>query len=173
MSESTIRWLRQSDLEQIVEIEEQTFPHPWDMQDFEICLRKKNAFGVVQILDEKVIGYMIFQCTSKSYNILSIAVDPKHQKCGNGRKMIEYVKNKIRASTEGPKNQIILIVSDQNLVCHKFLKSLDFVATKINKDYFGPDHDAYHFVMDMRDQKKIKVKKKGRTGKVKDVDKME
>lgn len=173
MSDATIRWLRQSDLEQIVAIEEQTFPYPWELQDFEICLRKKTTFGVVQTLDEKIISYMIFQCTSKSYNILSIAVDPKHQRCGNGRKLIEYVKNKIRASTEGPKNQIVLIVSDQNLTCHNFLKSLSFVATKVNKDYFGPDHDAYHFVMDMREQKKPKVKKKERTGKSKDVDKME
>lgn len=170
MSQSLIRWLRLNDIDNILAIEEKSFPYPWDKEDFEICLRKKNTFGVVQTIQEKIIGYMIFQCCSKAYNILSIAVDPKFQKKGHGKKLIDYVKNKIRSSTEGPKNQIVLIVSDQNLNCHMFLKAIDFVATKVKKDYFGPDHDAYEFVMQMIEKKTAKVKKKGKTNRVNDGD---
>ena len=172
MSEATMRWMRQNDLADIIQIEEQCFPFPWDQEDFNICLRKKDNVGVVLTLNNKIIGYMIFQFTKKSYSVLSIAVDPSYQKKGYGKKMIEYLKTKIRSSNSGPKDQIKIIVSDQNLQCHNFLKSIGFVALKVIKEYFGPDHDAYDFMLDVKDdvkpQKKIK-----RTRKVRDGERME
>ena len=170
MSEATMRWMRQNDLKDIVLIEDECFPYPWDKEDFDICLRKKDNVGVVLSLDEKIIGYMIFQFTKKHYSILSIAVQPSYQKNGYGKQMIEYLKTKIRSSNSGPKDHIKLIVSDENLNCHKFLKSLGFTATKVIKDYFGPCHDAYDFVLDMKPKP---AKKPRKTRKVKDADRLE
>ena len=168
MSEATMRWMRQNDLADIIQIEEQCFPFPWDQEDFNICLRKKDNVGVVLTSGENIIGYMIFQFSKKSYIILSIAVDPAYQKNGHGKQMIEYLKTKIRSSNSGPKDQIKIIVSDQNLNCHNFLKCIGFTATKVIKEYFGPDHDAYDFMLDLiaHKPKKTRTKKKSPESKV-------
>jgi ribosomal protein S18 acetylase RimI-like enzyme len=80
MSESIMRWMRQSDMPEIVKIENQCFPHPWDRDDFDVCLKKKDHIGVVLTIDKTIVGYMIFNFNKSSYNILSIAVDPNHYK---------------------------------------------------------------------------------------------
>jgi hypothetical protein len=54
------------------------------------------------------------------------------------------------------------------------LKVLQFKAIKIHKKYFGPDHDAYEFFLDMN-EKKVEVKKvkNRKTRKIKDGDRLE
>jgi len=174
MSESIMRWMRQSDMPEIVKIENQCFPHPWDRDDFDVCLKKKDHIGVVLTIDKTIVGYMIFNFNKSSYNILSIAVDPNHYKNGFGRRMIEYLKTKIRSSAEGPKDKIHLIVSDQNLNCHNFLKALQFKAIRIHKRYFGPEHDAYEFFLDMNENKvEVKKVKNRKPRKIKDGDRLE
>ena len=169
MSEPMIRWMTQPDLKNVLKIEDQAFPYPWDQDDFEICLRKKNTVGVVMLKEKEVIGYMIFEFKKTMYTVVSLAVSPDHQKNGYGKKLIEYLKQSIRSSKDGPKNKITLVVSDQNLNCHKFLKAISFKATKVVKEYFGPCHDAYEFVHDMQEKKKAPPKeKKKRTRSVKD-----
>lgn len=174
MSEFALRWMRLQDMDEIVEIEEQCFPYPWDKNDFDICLHKKDHVGIVATIDKKLVGYMIFCFNKKIYSVLSIAVDPKYQKKGCGTKMIDYIKTKVRSSSEGPKNQIHLIVSDQNLGCHNFLKSIGFVAIAVEKEYFGPFHDAYKFMLDMQEKPpEQKAKKTRKPRKIKDADRME
>jgi ribosomal-protein-alanine N-acetyltransferase len=158
MSESNIRWMTLQDIEQIIEIENKAFPYPWDQSDFNICLRKKNIVGVVLLDNKKIIAYMIFEFKKTLYEIISLAVDPKFQKAGNGRKLVEYLKQTIRSSKDGPINKISLVVSDQNLNCHQFLRNINFKAIKVQKDYFGPMHDAYHFIYDFKEKKQTTSK---------------
>lgn len=144
MSGYYMRWIVVSDMQQIISIENQCFPFPWDENDFEICLRKKNHVGIAIVEKNKIIGYMIFSSEKNAYSIHSIAVDPQFQRKGFGTIMLNYLMIKIRSSVNGAK-KINIMVSDQNLFCHNFLKKNNFIASKIYRQYFGPAHDAYQF----------------------------
>ena len=159
MSEPTMPWILQSDISSIIEIENQCFPFPWDERDFDICLKNKDNVGLVIEKDHNIIGYLIFSLGKNCYNVISLAVDPKMCRKGYGNRMIQYLITKIRSSTQGPRNKINVIVSDQNLNCHQFLKAISFTAIKVRKNYFGPLHDAYEFVLDMNEVKKNIVKR--------------
>lgn len=144
MSGYHMRWIVFSDMQEIISIENQCFPFPWDENDFEICLRKKNHVGIAIVERSKIIGYMIFSSEKNAYSVHSIAVDPQFQRKGYGTIMLNYLMIKMRSSASGAKKMNIM-VSDQNLFCHNFLKKNNFIANKIHRQYFGPMHDAYQF----------------------------
>lgn len=168
MSENNIRWMTTQDFDQLVKIEEAAFPYPWDENDFNTCLKKKNIVGVVLLKDKTIIAYMIFEYKKTMYEIVSLAVDPLYQKKGHGKQLIHYLTQTVRSSKEGPINKISLVVSDQNLNCHQFLKTLNFTAVKIHKDYFGPMHDAYQFIYDLKEKKVTSSKPKKKSRSIKD-----
>jgi len=62
---------------------------------------------------------------------------------GIGRKMIEWIKEKIR--NQGRKN-LLVIVPETNLGFQLFLRACGLKATKVKQGYFhNPEQDAIYF----------------------------
>lgn len=138
-----IRMMNRDDLPQLLAIEEASFPAPWNEKDFRATLQPKNAWGKVAIVDDKVVGFIIYLTAKKTYNVISLAVHPDYRRKGIGRELVNDMLEKVHPLR---RNEARLTVSDQNLDAQLFFRSLGFRATEILKDFFGPGHDGYEFV---------------------------
>jgi len=143
ISKPVVRWCVLGDIPEMLKIETKSFEYPWSTKDFEIFLRKKDHIGLVLEYNDKLVGYMIYQCLHKGFRLISLAVSPRYRKKGFAKTLVQYLTKRVA-------NQTDLIIeaqiSDTKLEIHNFMKSLNFKATKVIKNYFGPDQDAYNFV---------------------------
>ena len=91
-----VRTARQEDFAKIIEIEELSFPAPWDYDFFE-----KISKDIFLVFDGKeVCGYLIAGCCHRniSATILKVAVHPDHRRKGVAtnlvHKLVEILKGK-------------------------------------------------------------------------------
>ena len=91
-----VRTAKQEDFAKVIEIEELSFPTPWDHDFFENI--SKDIFLVFD--GEEVCGYLIAGCCHKniSATILKVAVHPEHRRKGIAtnlvRKLVEILKDR-------------------------------------------------------------------------------
>ena len=137
-----VRWMIKRDLKEVIDIEAKNFKDPWLLKDFEKQLQERSVIGMVAEVDNKILGYMIYQLHKGKLELLNISVDPLHQGEGIGTTMIEKLKNKLNPNR---RNRIELIVGDMNLKTHTFLKNRIFFATSIKKNHFDDRQDGYVF----------------------------
>lgn len=145
------RAIELADLPAIMAIEEDSFPTPWNIQEFKIVLSSTKNVGFIAEIKNKVVGYIIFNIKKNKIRIVNIAVasHERRQKIGTmlvllNEGIYHYLQGKVR-----PK--IVLTTSDENLYCHLFFRALGFKAKKVLKDFYGIGHDAYNFVYEIKE----------------------
>lgn len=162
MLKATVRWCLNSDMERMLEIEKNSFAHPWDRQDFLNCLRKKDHNGIVveHKKTKAVVGYLMFQMLDQEFKIINMAVHPKYRLQSHGRHLVEYLQKRLNSEAAFTKKRVNFVCSDLNLDCHLFLKATGFRATKVIHNHFGPSHDGYEFVFNCEAKPPVKVAKR-------------
>jgi len=136
-----IRWMIRRDMQEVLEIERNSFEFPWQEEDFIRCLRQRNCIGMVAEFDEKVHGFMIYELHKNQLHVLNFAVDPKSRKMGVGRQMVEKLKSKL---SEQRRNRILFEVRETNLAAQVAFRKLGFKAVSVLKDYYDDTaEDAY------------------------------
>ena len=134
-----MRFLHNHDLSSILEIEEQNFEHPWVREDFISILRKRETTMMVSEIDNKIMGYMIYELYKNHINLIRLVVPPECRRHGIGSALVNKIISKLSTCR---RNHIELEIDDDNLAVHLFLKSLGFHATNILHLEFG---DVYCF----------------------------
>jgi ribosomal-protein-alanine N-acetyltransferase len=140
----TIRWLIRADIDPVMEIERQSFDHPWSLNDLEFWLKKRNVIGMVAEDDADIVrGYVIYELEKTSINLLNFAVDPDYRYQGVGRALMDKMLGKLQC---GKRNKLSMILADNNLGGQLFLRQMGFRATKVEKGYYEKiTNDAYVF----------------------------
>lgn len=80
----------------IAELEKEFFPkYPYNIRDIKKFHELSNGYSLILIYKDNIIGYLIpILFKNKDYlQILTIAVDEKHQKKGYGTKLIKRCEN--------------------------------------------------------------------------------
>lgn len=144
-SRPDIVWMIRRHLEEdVLAIEQASFPYPWSKEEFISALRERNTIGMVCEVDAVVVGYMIYHLHKNRLHILNFCVDEKHRRNGYGSAMIQKLVGKLSYQR---RNRITLEVSDSNLAAQLFFKSQGFRAVDILKDFYEDcDDDAYVMV---------------------------
>lgn len=138
-----IRWLKEIDMEEIVEIENHSFPNPWTEKEFTACLKQKNIIGSVAELDSTVVGFMVYELKKYQIRLLSIAVDDTKRRQGIGKEMIDRTIDKLKHTK---RRVISTYVSEYNLNAQLFFQKHEFRAISVvKKHYDDADEDAYLF----------------------------
>lgn len=137
-----IRWMIRGDLYKVLAIEDWCFPHPWKEADFIHCLRQRNCIGMVAEQGDEVVGYFIYELHKNRIEILTMAVDPKHQRCGIATAMVAKLRSKLSAER---RNRIEYKVSEWNDAGIMFLRDAGFEAVCVIRDYFDNGETAYQF----------------------------
>lgn len=136
-------WMMKGDLPQVLAIERECFPFPWDEHDFLDALRERHTYGWVARNEfGRVIGYMIYSTSRTRFQLLSIAVDRICQRRRVGTQLLSQVKR--RLSDIRPK--VRAIVLDSNLSAQLFLRASGFKAVRVDRDTHeidGLTRDSY------------------------------
>ena len=93
-----MRSLFQSDISELLRIEESVHVSPWTAETFKACFQAGYIGWLIEI-DKKVIGFIIISLATDECHILNICVDRPWQREGWGRKLMEYALN--HASQQG------------------------------------------------------------------------
>jgi len=136
-----IRWMIRRDMPGVLDIEAASFEFPWLEEDFTRCLRRRNCIGMVAELDEKVVGFMVYELSKSRLHILNFSVAPEWKRQGFGTQMIGKLIGKL--STER-RNRIVLEVRETNLPAQLFFRENGFRAVSVLKNFYeDTPEDAY------------------------------
>ncbi len=133
--------LKKKYLDQILEIENESFSIPWSRNSFEKELDNKLAVYVVCVDDdENVLGYGgMWHVVTEGY-ITNIAVSSKHRRNGIGDKI---VKELIRIGKEKEMIGVTLEVRVSNDAAISLYKKNGFKLSGRRKEYYENKEDAY------------------------------
>lgn len=135
-----IRWMIRRDMPRILEIESESFEHPWSEEDFLRCLRQRMVIGMVAEIHDRVVGYEIHEAHKTTIDLLNIAVDPEYRRQRIGTQLLQKLISKL--SPRGRK--IGLMITESNLDGQLFFRELGFRAKSVAPDFFErTGEDAY------------------------------
>lgn len=139
-----IRFLVRRDMNQVIEIDKQSFSISWTEEEFLYCPSQRNCIGMVAEQDHRVIGFMCYELHKEYLRLLRFAVDPKYHRQGFGTAMINVLVEKLEYSPR--RTKIILEVQETNLSAQLFYKALGFKAKNVLRNHYFEDdifEDAY------------------------------
>ena len=139
-----IRWSVQRDMEEMLEIEKESFGRfSWSRDDFMSVMRARNTIGLIAEIEEKVVGYIVYELSKTRLAILNLAVDKLYRHKSIGTQLINRIKEKLRPDA---RTRIVLHIREGNLNAQLFFKCQGFLATKVIKGFYDDtDEDAYRF----------------------------
>ncbi len=136
-----IRWMIRRDLPESLDIESGSFEFPWSEEEFIRCLRQRNCIGMVADLEDKVVGFMIYELHKTRLHVLNFCVAPEFRRRGVGTRMIQKLVGKL--STQR-RTRIMLEVRETNLAAQLFFRSQGFRAVNVLHDFYeDTTEDAY------------------------------
>jgi ribosomal-protein-alanine N-acetyltransferase len=143
--EVSIRWILHRDIDEVLEIEKQSFPNPWGRIELMRCLRQRNNIGLVFTCYDLVTGYVIYEFGRSSIEIINLAVHPEYRRCSIGTLLIEKLQYKVDGQPK--RNRLTALVRETNLPAQIFLRSNKFICDGIETDaYEFSDELGYSFV---------------------------
>lgn len=129
------------DIARVLEIESESFEHPWKEEEFFAFMRVRNQIGRVMVLDNLVVGYMLYSINKDSFGVVNIAVAKECRRLGVGSSLIWRLVSRLHVNR---KNHVSCIVRESNLPALQFFRGLGFMATSVIKSPFDDcDEDAY------------------------------
>jgi ribosomal-protein-alanine N-acetyltransferase len=136
-----VRWMIRRDMADVLQIENDTFEFSWSEEEFIRCLRQRNCIGMVAELNDRVVGYMIYELHKNRLHVLNFAVDPSHRRSGIGARMLSKLVGKLSAQR---RCRIMLEVRETNLAAQLFFRSQGFKAVSVLRDFYDDTtEDAY------------------------------
>lgn len=135
-----VRWLIRSDMPQVLDIENSNSYIPWDDDQFINFLSQRNGIGLVVELDDRVVGYMLYELHSTNLYLVKFAA----KVCDENEKILQAMFNQMRSKLSPDRRTKLRIdVLETDLSTQLFLKSQGFYATNVLQDYFPNGRDAY------------------------------
>lgn len=130
-----LRDMTEDDIEQVLEIESQSFSTPWTRNAFLIELRENMlAQYIVAQVDEKVVGYAGIWKILNEGHITNIAVLKDYRGKGIGNVLIEGL---IWYCSKNNLDSMTLEVRESNTVAQNLYKKYGFVNSGIRPKYYG------------------------------------
>ena len=136
-----IRWMIRRDMPEVLGIEAESFEFPWLEDDFIRCLRQRNCIGMVAEVDDRVVGFMIYELHKARIHVLNFAVVEDYRRRGVGSQMLAKLSAKLSLQR---RCRIVLEVRETNLDAQLFFRENGFRAVSVLHDYYADTpEDAY------------------------------
>ncbi len=95
-SQSTsLRPMRESDLDAVLDIELRAYPFPWTRGIFQDCLRASYPAWVLH-RDGTIIGYGMLSLAADEAHVLNVCAAPEEQGRGQGRRLLRALLQQAR-----------------------------------------------------------------------------
>jgi ribosomal-protein-alanine N-acetyltransferase len=133
------RYMREEDIDQILEVEHASFTTPWSREAFYNELHN-NRFAVYIVLEEnkKVVGYCGAWIVIDEAHVTNVAILPEYR----GRKLGEAMMQKmISVAQEMGAKSMTLEVRVTNHVAQSLYRKLGFQNGGIRKNYYSDNQE--------------------------------
>ena len=143
-----IRWMIRRDMAEVLKIEVASFEYVWTEEDFLRCLRQRNCIGMVAEVNDRIVGFMIYELHKGRLHVLNFAVAPNFRRRGIGRMMVKKLIGKLSTHR---RSKMTLAVRERNLTAQLFFRRQDFKAIRVLRDYYedsGEDAFLMEFLAD-------------------------
>lgn len=130
------------DKQDIISIDLETIDSYDEESTWKFILSDPKACLKVITWNNTVIGFILYRVGDFDIYLLKIAIRKNFRRKGFGSKLFKSIVNSCRCK-EGKIEEIRCIVSELNLPCQLFLRSVGFFATKPIKNYYGKEEDGY------------------------------
>ena len=144
-SEMRIRDFRLEDLPIILNIERESFLHPWSYFEFLLAYMSSKSSILVADMDDDIAGYIVFEMSQGTGHITNIAVGKKLRKRGIGSKLL---LESLRRMKMNGCHIVKLEVRVSNTHAIKFYKKYGFREMRRIGKYYG-DEDAIVMFLDL------------------------
>lgn len=130
------RHINQSDLDEIIAIEKESFSYPWSPRFFLQELRVPCARSLLAVQGGKAVGYVIYWLLPGEADIHNLAVHPAYRRLGIGRSLLREV---IEEAKRNGSIRVTLEVRRSNEAAQMLYQSVGFVARGVRKGYYSDD----------------------------------
>lgn len=132
------------DLDQVLEIEKDSFNDPWTRKYFEDELNNKELCALfVDKENDEIIAYGSEWYMFENCDIVNIAVKKEYRQKGYGQKMLDHL---IKSAKEKECGFVHLEVRTNNNEALSLYKKNGFMITRIREKYYANGDDAYDMV---------------------------
>lgn len=131
-----IRPMEESDLDQVMTIENVSFPSPWSLSAFERELKNPWSVAWVCELGERVVGYIIAWKVADEFHIINLAVAPQVRKQGIGKSLLRYALENAEGCVWAR-----LEVRRSNWIAQALYRKLGFQEIGIRKQYYTDENE--------------------------------
>ena len=136
--ELTTREIKEEDIEDILEIEEEAFTTPWSEEAFKSEIKNNLAHYLVVEIDGRVVGYGGVWLIIDEAHITNIAVLQEYKGKGIGNKILMGL---IKYSTKLGIKNMTLEVRESNFVARRLYEKHGFVSYGIRPKYYIDDNE--------------------------------
>lgn len=134
MSDVVIRKMTEEDIDEVLEIEKESFKTPWSREAFVLELVKNQlASYIVAEKEGKIIGYGGLWFILDEAHITNIAVAAQYRGQGVGNLIMEGL---IKICEEKGINSMTLEVRKSNIVAQSLYKKYGFVSCGVRPGYY-------------------------------------
>ncbi len=135
-----IRPATESDLPQILKIEEDSFSDSWSAQDFASSINNLNAFFSVAAVGDVICGYSVIYYAAGEAEVANIAVSAEHRQLGVGSLLLALAFSALKGvGTEA----LFLEVRQSNLAAQNLYQKFNFEVVGTRKNFYrDPAEDA-------------------------------
>jgi len=127
------------DIDQVLIIEQASFPAPWTREHFLTELDALYSFPYVAEADNVVVGYVCMMSLFEEAQILDIAVAPEQRGRGVARLLIDHA---ISVAREKEAELLSLEVRASNIAAINLYERSGFVRTGLRQKYYEGREDA-------------------------------
>lgn len=138
-----LRRMLGSDLETVIAIEEQAYPHPWTIGIFSDCLRNGYLCGIYHEVNH-IHGYLIMSVAVGEAHILNLCIRPESQRQGLGRTLLQQAEKMAR---ERLADNCYLEVRMSNAAAIHLYLSAGFQRIGLRKNYYPNTQGREHAVV--------------------------
>ncbi len=138
------RPMQEEDLSQVIEVERQSYPHPWTQMIFGDCLQAGYSCWVCG-RREIIEAYGILSIAAGESHLLNICVRPEARQQGIGRKMLRHL---VSVARRHEAEVIFLEVRTSNTPARALYEDEGFNELGNRRDYYpdgGGREDALIF----------------------------
>jgi [ribosomal protein S18]-alanine N-acetyltransferase len=86
-----VRRLQLTDIPKVVAIDRRAFTSPWSLGMFVLELSKPGGIYLAAAEHDEIRGYVICARYDEAWHVMSIAVDPDHQRRGIARELMDAI----------------------------------------------------------------------------------
>lgn len=134
-----IRPLTEPDLDQVLLVEQASFPVPWRREHFLHELTAPHSFPAAAVTDGIVAGYLCLHVLFETAEILDVAVAPEKRGTGIATLLLEHAEETARIHGA---EQIVLEVRASNQAALTLYENSGFIRSGIRKRYYEGTEDA-------------------------------